>query len=203
MQYDRYREIRKRNPEFRQFSDRDIAIYIDLYDRNLNSSFSPHNISLNVYGSLCLVLCWFMFNAGSSHTVDSTIPGNEVGVTIMNTAMAATTGLVAAILWRIFEMHKIDGETVQVYDVVRTLNAIMSACVGITASSAYCSLVGALVIGATSAIIYMIGSRLLIRFCLDDPLDVTVIHGVCGFWGVICCGIFHKEKGLVGTGRFE
>ena len=70
MQYHRYQEIRRRNPEFKSFNDREITMYINMYDRNANESFAPHNIFLQTMGAFILVSNWCIFNAGSSLTVD-------------------------------------------------------------------------------------------------------------------------------------
>merc|ERR1712176_110091 len=32
------------------------------------------------------------------------------------------------------------------------------------------------------------------KFHIDDPLDAFSVHGVCGFWGVLCGGIFAYDK---------
>tara|TARA_B110000285_G_C15055808_1_gene579492 strand:+ start:796 stop:945 length:150 start_codon:yes stop_codon:yes gene_type:complete len=41
------------------------------------------------------------------------------------------------------------------------------------------------------------------RFEIDDPLDITEVHGFCGIWSVISVGIFDIDKGFLYTGKFE
>ena len=48
--------------------------------------------------------------------------------------------------------------------------------------------------------LYSVGSKMLIKFELDDPMEAFLVYGVQGFWGAIAVGIFHKEKGLLATG---
>lgn len=151
-------------------------------------------------GALTLVLTWFMFNAGSSETVDVTVPGNNVMSTIANTAMSASGGLVTTIILRLFETKFIEDEPLSKYDVVKTVNGLLSACVGITGVSNDTTLGNSFIIGSSSALIYILFSRQTSRITLDDPLEVTVIHGIAGFWGTICVGIFNKTNGLVTTG---
>ena len=41
------------------------------------------------------------------------------------------------------------------------------------------------------------------RFRLDDPLQSTQIHLVCGLWGVIALGLYDMDRGLLTTGKFD
>jgi Amt family ammonium transporter len=42
---------------------------------------------------------------------------------------------------------------------------------------------------------------LLIRTEIDDPLDFTQVHGLCGFWAIISRGIFDMDYGMLRTGE--
>lgn len=203
LQYARYQEIRRRNPEFKSFDDREITIYINLFDRNMQESFKPHSVILYSLGGLILCLDWFIFNAGSSLNTDPAVTGNDVGYTFGCTVMSASAGAVTAVLGRMFEAKYIDDEPLCKYDIVKTINGLMAACVGVTASSSEIYYFDAVIIGATSTLLYLIVSRIYARLHLDDPLEVSVIHGLCGFWGCICVGLFSKHSGLFVTGSFE
>lgn len=41
---------------------------------------------------------------------------------------------------------------------------------------------------------------MLHRFEIDDPLDTTQVHGLCGFWAIIAKGIFDRDQGIFATG---
>lgn len=196
LQYARYQEIRRRNPEFKSFDDREITIYIDLFDKNNQESFQPHNMTLFVLGGIILCVDWFMFNAGSSINIDPAIAGNDPANTFVCTCLAACAGGITAVFVRLFEANYIDDEPLNKFDLVKLINGVMSACVGVTASSSEISFLSALAIGATSTLWYMGLSRLAPRIMLDDPLEVSIIHGFCGFWGVLCVGLFSQENGL-------
>lgn len=159
MQYERYQEIRRHNPEFKSFNDEEITLYINLFDQNSNESFRPHNVYLYSMGSLILVMNWFMFNAGSSDTVDVTVPQNIPMSTIANSALSASGGVITTIFLRLIETKLVEEEPLNKYDIVKTINGMLSACVGITGVSNDVSLGSAYIIGTTSALIYTICSR--------------------------------------------
>jgi Amt family ammonium transporter len=60
--------------------------------------------------------------------------------------------------------------------------------------------VGALVVGAVAAAIFVVMFTLTQnRWKIDDVLGVWPLHGLCGAWGGIACGIF-GAKALGGIG---
>lgn len=73
----------------------------------------------------------------------------------------------------------------------------MAGLVSISASCINISFTNSLVVGAVGATLFMISKRILYRLEIDDPLNVTSIHLVCGVWGLLAEGIFDKNTGLV------
>jgi Amt family ammonium transporter len=63
--------------------------------------------------------------------------------------------------------------------------------VGITSSGGNVSAWSAFFIGICSGIIYIIASKKIADFKIDDPLEASIVHGVCGFWSLIANGLFH------------
>lgn len=53
-----------------------------------------------------------------------------------------------------------------------------------------------------SCLIYQWTKKLLTRSEIDDPLDSTQVHGLCGFWSIVARGIFDRDQGLFATGTF-
>ena len=47
---------------------------------------------------------------------------------------------------------------------------------------------------------YALGSKLLIKFEIDDPQEAFLIFGVQGLWGVLSVGFFNRSEGLLSTG---
>ena len=35
---------------------------------------------------------------------------------------------------------------------------------------------------------------------IDDPLDISEVHGFCGIWSILALGLFDREQGLLTTG---
>ena len=70
----------------------------------------------------------------------------------------------------------------------------------VTASCNNITLWAACLIGCTGSVIYVQTKKLVSRYEIDDPLDITQVHGFCGIWSVIAVGIFDIEKGFFYTG---
>ena len=76
----------------------------------------------------------------------------------------------------------------------------MSGCVAATASCNNITLAEAFAIGCTGGWIYKQSVTLFDKLEIDDPLQVTQIHGFCGLWGVFAVGIFDADTGLLHSG---
>lgn len=76
----------------------------------------------------------------------------------------------------------------------------MAGLVSVTASCKNIDLWAASIIGILGSIIYMQSKKVVQRFEIDDPLDISEVHGFCGIWSVIAVGIFDKRYGMFYTG---
>jgi len=65
--------------------------------------------------------------------------------------------------------------------------------ISITGASANVALWGAALIGAIGSVIYTFTKKAIERYEIDDPLDNTEIHGICGIWSIIAVGIFDMD----------
>ena len=79
----------------------------------------------------------------------------------------------------------------------------MAGLVSVTASCNNIDLWAAAVIGIIGSMIYMQSSRFIFRLEIDDPLDVSEVHGFCGIWAIIAVGFFDKEAGFFYTGNIS
>jgi Amt family ammonium transporter len=136
-----------------------------------------HSIPLAALGVFILFFGWFGFNAGSTTTGDSSI-----ALIAVNTAFAASTGAIGAMLttWT----------TLKKPDIGMTLNGCLAGLVAITAGCANVSPVSALIIGFMAGIIVVFSVIFFDRIRIDDPVGAISVHGVCGAWGTFAAGAF-------------
>lgn len=89
------------------------------------------------------------------------------------------------------------------YNVNTLCNGILAGMVSITASAANIDLWSAALIGIIGSVIYTSTRKLVMRFEIDDPLDISEIHGFCGIWSILAVGIFDKDFGLLYKGSLN
>ncbi len=148
--------------------------------------FKPHNLTMVMLGAALLWFGWFGFNAGSA------VGSNYLaGVTFFNTIVATGAGMLA---WLLVEKIR-DGHST-------TLGAASGIVAGLVAITPACSSVtpiGAIFIGAISAVLaaYAIGFKY--KFGYDDALDVIGVHFVAGLAGSILVGLFASSSAPAGV----
>ena len=143
-----------------------------------------HNIPLAALGVFILWFGWFGFNAGSTTTGDGTI-----GYIAVTTNIAAATGAIIAmtVSWLVLKKP----------DVSMALNGALAGLVSITAPCDAVSPLAAAIIGGVGGTL-VVFSVLFIDGVLkiDDPVGAVSVHGVCGAWGTLSCGLFNLDTGL-------
>src|SRR5438093_697582 len=156
-----------------------------------------HNIPYAVLGTLILWFGWFGFNPGSTLSVDFGGFGYFAYVAL-TTNMAAATGAVSGILvsWLVLKKP----------DISMMLNGVLAALVAITAASGFVAPWAAIVIGAVSGFIAVVGVIFVERIGIDDPIGAVSVHGMAGVWGTVATGLFAvpklADKLATGTGGF-
>ena len=149
-----------------------------------------HNIPLAALGVFILWFGWFGFNPGSTTT------GNgEIGFVAVTTNLAAATGAIIAMLTAWVIMKKPDASM--------ALNGGLAGLVAITAPCYSVSPMGAIWIGLIAGILVVLSVMFIDRVLkVDDPVGAVSVHGVCGAWGTLSCGLFNVEGGLFYGGGF-
>jgi len=143
-----------------------------------------HNMALGALGVFILWLGWFGFNAGSTTTGDGMI-----GYIAVTTNMGGAAGALGAMFtaWVIFK--KPEGSM--------TLNGVLAGLVSVTAPCDSVSPVGAIALGFIGGVLVVLSIIYIDRVLkVDDPVGAISVHGVCGLWGTISCGLFNLESGL-------
>lgn len=143
-----------------------------------------HNMALGALGVFILWLGWFGFNAGSTTTGDGMI-----GYIAVTTNMGGAAGALGAMFtaWIIFK--KPEGSM--------TLNGVLAGLVSVTAPCDSVSPLGAIALGFIGGVLVVLSIIYIDRVLkVDDPVGAISVHGVCGLWGTISCGLFNLESGL-------
>ncbi|WP_213877769.1 ammonium transporter [Pseudomonas sp. dw_358] len=145
-------------------------------------AFAPSNIPFLALGSWILIVGWFGFNVMSAQT----LPGVS-GLVAVNSLMAMVGGTVAALI-----IGRNDPGFLH--------NGPLAGLVAVCAGSDLMHPVGALATGAIAGVLFVWSFTVMQnRWKLDDVLGVWPLHGLCGVWGGVACGIF-GQTALGGLG---
>ncbi len=137
------------------------------------SAHPPSSIPFLALGAWVLAVGWFGFNVMSAQTIDKIS-----GLVAVNSLMAMVGGtLVATLIGR--------------NDPGFVYNGPLAGLVAVCAGSDVMHPAGALVVGGLAGAIFVVMFTLTQnRWKIDDVLGVWPLHGLCGAWGGIACGIF-------------
>ena len=136
------------------------------------------NIPMAALGVWILWLGWFGFNGGSELVVSNEASAIAVSQVFLNTNMAASGGVVAAILISLIRTGKMD--------VTMAMNGAIAGLVAITAGPADLQLVQAVLIGAVGgALVYFSILYFDNKLKVDDPVGAISAHGIVGILGVM------------------
>ncbi len=141
------------------------------------SAHPPSSIPFLALGAWILTVGWFGFNVMSAQTIN-----NISGLVAVNSLMAMVGGTLAA-LW----FGKNDPGFVH--------NGPLAGLVAICAGSDLMHPIGALAVGGVAGALFVVMFTLTQnRWKIDDVLGVWPLHGLCGAWGGIACGIFGLQS---------
>ncbi|QWR77444.1 ammonium transporter [Candidatus Magnetomonas plexicatena] len=151
----------------------------------------PHNLPLTVIGTGILWFGWFGFNGGSALT-----SGALSTVAFVTSHIAAVA---AVVTWVTIEWLQHGKPTV-----FGAATASVAGLATITPAAGYVSPMSALIIGILAGSVCYTALNLKPRLGYDDSLDAFGVHGVGGFIGTVCVGIFaslafneHGANGLI------
>ena len=142
----------------------------------------PSSIPFLALGAWALTVGWFGFNVMSAQTLDKIS-----GLVAVNSLMAMAGGTLAALM-----VGRNDPGFVH--------NGPLAGLVAVCAGSDVMHPLGALTTGGIAGALFVYMFTLTQnRLKIDDVLGVWPLHGLCGAWGGIACGIFGM-KALGGMG---
>ena len=141
------------------------------------TAFAPSNIPWLVMGAWILTVGWFGFNVMSAQTLDGIS-----GLVAVNSLMAMVGGVVVAMV-----VGRNDPGFIH--------NGPLAGLVAVCAGSDVLHPIGALLVGGVAGALFVwvftLAQNKFPKF--DDVLGVWPLHGLCGAWGGIACGIFGTE----------
>jgi Amt family ammonium transporter len=138
-----------------------------------------HHIPMAIVGCLVLFFGWFGFNAGPAMTDG----GLRIGIIVANTLLAGVSSAVAAMcyVWLVYGKP----------DLSLIANGLLGGLVAISASCAYVSPAGAMMIGFAAGVLCCASVFFVERkLKVDDPVGAVSVHAACGAWGMIALGLF-------------
>jgi len=139
-------------------------------------AFAPSNIPFLALGSWILIVGWFGFNVMSAQTLEGVS-----GLVAINSLMAMVGGTVAA--WAV-------GRN----DPGFLHNGPLAGLVAVCAGSDLMHPIGALVTGVVAGALFVWAfTAAQAKWKIDDVLGVWPLHGLCGVWGGLACGIFGQQ----------
>lgn len=145
-------------------------------------AFAPSSIPFLALGSWILIVGWFGFNVMSAQTLNGVS-----GLVAVNSLMAMVGGTVAALV-----IGRNDPGFLH--------NGPLAGLVAVCAGSDLMHPVGALVTGVVAGGLFVwCFMAAQDRWKIDDVLGVWPLHGLCGVWGGIACGLF-GQTALGGLG---
>lgn len=145
-------------------------------------AFAPSNIPFLAAGSWILIVGWFGFNVMSAQSL-----AGASGLVAVNSLLAMVGGTVASLL-------------VGRNDPGFLHNGPLAGLVAVCAGSDLMHPIGALASGMVAGALFVWAfTATQVRWKIDDVLGVWPLHGLCGAWGGIACGIFgHQALGGLG-----
>jgi ammonium transporter, Amt family len=145
-------------------------------------AFPPSSIPFLALGAWVLTVGWFGFNVMSAQTIDKV-----TGLVAVNSLMAMAGGTIAGLV-----VGRNDPGFVH--------NGPLAGLVAVCAGSDVMHPLGALATGLVAGGLFVVMfNATQNRLRIDDVLGVWPLHGLCGAWGGIACGIF-GAKALGGLG---
>ncbi len=136
----------------------------------------PSSIPWLALGSWMLCIGWFGFNVMSAQSLEGVS-----GLVAMNSLLAMAGGIIAAV---------IAGDN----DPGFVHNGALAGLVAVCAGSDLMHPVGSLITGGIAGVIFVYVFQIASnKWKIDDVLGVWPLHGLCGVWGGIACGIFGLE----------
>ncbi len=143
------------------------------------------NMPLATLGMFILWFGWFGFNGGSELKVSNVDEANAVAQVFVNTNIAASGGLITALILARVLFGK--------GDLTMALNGALAGLVSITAEPLEGTIQQSAMIGAVGGALVVGSIVLLDKLKIDDPVGAISVHGTAGVWGLLAVCLTNAE----------
>lgn len=157
------------------------VLYLGARQGYPKTTTNPNSLVITLIGAGLLWVGWFGFNAGS--TVSS---GLDTARALTMTQISAASGALAWVVIESIHMKKATS--------LGFVTGILSGLVVITPAAGVVQPVGALALGAISAMVCYSAILLKYKLGYDDSLDVFGVHGVGSGMGVLLLSFFIRPS---------
>ncbi len=147
------------------------------------------NMPLATLGTFILWMGWFGFNGGSELKISDVGEANAVAQIFVNTNMAASGGVIAALITSYLLFGKAD--------LTMALNGALAGLVAITAEPLMGTPLVSTLIGAAGGVIVVFSILGMDKIRVDDPVGAISVHGVVGFWGLLAVSITNPDASFL------
>ncbi|GKZ00518.1 hypothetical protein MPSEU_001004200 [Mayamaea pseudoterrestris] len=161
-------------------------------------TFPPHSVALQVLGTFLLWFGWYGFNPGSALLIANPSSAATASLAAVTTTMGAAAGAISGVFTDAFLEARKTGEVS--YDLTMCMNGALGGLVAITSGCATVPAWSAIIIGMVGGWVYILGSKTLIRFKIDDAVDAIPVHFCNGIWGLIASGLFSHQDLMATAG---
>jgi len=148
------------------------------------------NMPLATLGTFILWFGWFGFNGGSELMTSNIEEANAVAQVFVNTNIAASGGVVAALITAKLLFGKAD--------LTMALNGALAGLVAITADPLSPTAQMATIVGAIGGVLVVFSIITIDKMKIDDPVGAISVHGVVGIWGILAVVISNADATLGG-----
>ena len=151
--------------------------------------FPASSLPLATLGTFILWFGWLGFNGGSQLALGSGADAVAIANIYVNTTMASSGGVLAAVILSPLVGRKID--------LAMVLNGALAGLVSITAGPDTPLVGGAILIGAVGGCIVVLASPLLDRCRIDDVVGAIPVHLFAGIWGTLAVPLTHPDASFL------